>query len=96
MTALCLMCVGLFNCSNVREFVVIIDAHIHRAFEEYNDLTYKKKSGENLSACFCLHESCFALCDCSSDVADSCDNNQRKCADKVSATQNAAACPLQD
>jgi hypothetical protein len=31
---------------NVREIVAIIDAHIHRAFEEYNRLTYKKKSGE--------------------------------------------------
>lgn len=46
MTALCLMCVGLFDCLNVREFVVIIDAHIRQTFKEYNRMTYKKKSGE--------------------------------------------------
>ena len=51
MKALCLMCVGLFNCSNVREFVVIIDAHIHETFKEYNCLTYKSKKRRNLAAC---------------------------------------------
>ena len=36
MTALCLMCAGLFDCENVRESVVIIDAHIRQTFKEYN------------------------------------------------------------
>jgi hypothetical protein len=90
------MCAGLFDCENVRESVVIIDAHIREVFKDNNRMTYKKKSGENLSACFCLHESCFALCNRSSDVADSADNSHRECAHKVSATQDAAANPLQD
>lgn len=52
MTALCLMCVGLFDCENVRESVALIDAHIRQTFKDNNKNTYKKKSGENLSACF--------------------------------------------
>ena len=54
MTALCLMCAGLFDCENVREFVALIDAHIRQTFKDNNKNTYKSKSGENLAACFFL------------------------------------------
>lgn len=49
MTALCLMCAGLFDCENVRESVVIIDAHIREVFKDNNKMTYKKTKAERIS-----------------------------------------------
>lgn len=43
MTASCLMCVGLFDCENVRESVALIDAHIRQTFNDNNKMTYKKE-----------------------------------------------------